>query len=166
MADKITIRRGSTAARVAETPSLGEPFWDTTLKRLFVGDGATAGGIVADGLAGNLADVNVAAAADATLLGIARFSLAARKIVAGAGSGAYTAKYSLAVADMREGAVVDLNVELAASANPTVEIYNGTSGGTLLATMANPAPAGAAYWYGRFRFDGNAWHCLFRAWQS
>ena len=55
------------------------------------------------------------------------------------------------------GAIVEVNIEFPASANPTIEIHD--TGGTLLASVTNPAPAAAAYWYGRFRFDGAAWHC-------
>lgn len=42
---KLLLRKGPTAERLAITLDSAEPGWDTTLKRLFVGDGATAGGI-------------------------------------------------------------------------------------------------------------------------
>jgi hypothetical protein len=45
MADTIQFKRGTTAARVAVTPAIGEPIWDKDKKCLFVGDGATLGGI-------------------------------------------------------------------------------------------------------------------------
>lgn len=44
MATTIQVRRGTTAQVDAVTPVSGEPLWDTTLKDLRVGDGATAGG--------------------------------------------------------------------------------------------------------------------------
>ena len=116
--------------------------------------------------AGNQADLTPSAAVSAALFAATGFFLLARKIVAGAGAGAYTAVYALPVASQRTGALAEVNVELAASANPTVELRNATGGGTLLASITNPAPGAAAYWYGRFRFDGTAWHCLFRSFQS
>lgn len=45
MSDKIQVRRGPTTDRVATTFDNGEPVFDTSLKRLFMGDGATLGGI-------------------------------------------------------------------------------------------------------------------------
>ena len=39
------MRRGSTAVRLTKTPSVGEPYFDTTEERLYVGDGETAGGV-------------------------------------------------------------------------------------------------------------------------
>lgn len=110
-------------------------------------------------------DLSISSAVSAALFAVTLFSMLHRKIIATAGSGAYSAEYALPTASMTTGAFVEVNVELAASANPTVEIRNATTGGTLLATVTNPAPAAAAYWYGRFRFDGTAWHKLFAAWQ-
>jgi hypothetical protein len=45
MATTIQIKRGTTAQVAAITPVSGEPVWDTTLKVLSLGDGATAGGV-------------------------------------------------------------------------------------------------------------------------
>lgn len=39
------VRQDTTAARIGVIPANGEPFWDTTLKRLFIGDGTTPGGV-------------------------------------------------------------------------------------------------------------------------
>jgi len=44
---KLLFRRGTDSDRQAVTLSLGEPGFTTDTKRLFVGDGSTAGGIVA-----------------------------------------------------------------------------------------------------------------------
>jgi hypothetical protein len=41
----IKLRRLSTTARLAVTPANGEPVLDLTTKALFIGDGATAGGV-------------------------------------------------------------------------------------------------------------------------
>jgi hypothetical protein len=45
MGQKIQVRRGATSDRTSVTFDGGEPVWDTSLKRLFVGDGTTPGGI-------------------------------------------------------------------------------------------------------------------------
>ena len=42
------IRRGLNAERLAITPEIGEPIWATDTKKLWIGDGVTAGGIAAD----------------------------------------------------------------------------------------------------------------------
>lgn len=45
MSQKIQVRRGTTAQRVAVTLDSGEPGWDTDTKQLYIGDGTTAGGV-------------------------------------------------------------------------------------------------------------------------
>ena len=45
MSNKIQFRRGTTVERTSITPDSGEPGWDTDQSQLYVGDGATAGGI-------------------------------------------------------------------------------------------------------------------------
>ncbi len=45
MSVPIQFRRGSTVDRMAVTLDSGEPGWDTTLKKLFMGDGTTPGGV-------------------------------------------------------------------------------------------------------------------------
>lgn len=42
---RFRVLRGTTAQRTAFTPLTGELVWDTTLSQMFVGDGATAGGL-------------------------------------------------------------------------------------------------------------------------
>jgi len=42
------IRRGTNAERQAYTPAIGEPIWTTDTKKLWIGDGITAGGIAVD----------------------------------------------------------------------------------------------------------------------
>ena len=49
MAQKIQLRRGLDAQRALITPDVGEPLFTTDNKQLFVGDGATAGGILIGG---------------------------------------------------------------------------------------------------------------------
>ncbi|MCE0484361.1 MAG: hypothetical protein LV479_09010 [Methylacidiphilales bacterium] len=49
MAQKIQIRRGLEAQRSLITPDVGEPLFTTDNKQLFIGDGATAGGLFVGG---------------------------------------------------------------------------------------------------------------------
>lgn len=42
------IRRGTNAERLAYTPAIGEPIWTTDTKKLWIGDGITAGGVAVD----------------------------------------------------------------------------------------------------------------------
>jgi hypothetical protein len=124
---------------------------------------AIAAAVLGLGPAPNQADLTPSAAVSAALFAATEFSAIANRILPGAGTGAFTAAYSLPTASMVTGAIAEINVELPASSNPTVEIHDG--GGSLLATLNNTS-GGAQYWYGRFRFNGTAWHPLFRAFQS
>jgi hypothetical protein len=49
MAQKIQVRRGVEAQRSLITPDVGEPLFTTDNKQLFIGDGATAGGLLVGG---------------------------------------------------------------------------------------------------------------------
>ena len=49
MAQKIQFRRGLDAQRALITPDVGEPLFTTDNKQLFLGDGASAGGILIGG---------------------------------------------------------------------------------------------------------------------
>jgi hypothetical protein len=49
MSQKIQIRRGVEAQRASITPDAGEMLFTTDNKQLFVGDGATAGGLLVGG---------------------------------------------------------------------------------------------------------------------
>ena len=49
MSQKIQIRRGVEAQRASVTPDAGEPLFTTDTKELFIGDGATAGGLYVGG---------------------------------------------------------------------------------------------------------------------
>jgi len=49
MSQKIQIRRGVEAQRALVTPDVGELLFTTDYKQLFVGDGATAGGLLVGG---------------------------------------------------------------------------------------------------------------------
>jgi hypothetical protein len=49
MSQKIQIRRGVEAQRALVTPDVGEPLFTTDNKELFIGDGATPGGLFVGG---------------------------------------------------------------------------------------------------------------------
>jgi Major tropism determinant N-terminal domain len=49
MAQKIQMRRGLEAQRTLVTPDVGEPLYTTDNKQFFIGDGATAGGLLIGG---------------------------------------------------------------------------------------------------------------------
>ena len=45
----LQFRRGTDSDRLTITPSAGEPIWTTDTEKLYVGDGSTAGGVLAGG---------------------------------------------------------------------------------------------------------------------
>jgi hypothetical protein len=49
MAQKLQLRRGLEAQRTSITPDVGEPLFTTDNKQFFIGDGATAGGVLIGG---------------------------------------------------------------------------------------------------------------------
>lgn len=77
------------------------------------------------------------------------------KVIPTAGAGAYTRTVSILTANATDGTTCRLRVEMPASLNPTVQIRNATSGGTLLVTVAPSATAFTAVF--DFTHDGSAW---------
>jgi len=120
---------------------------------------------VGNELAVDLAPVSInAAIGSQALFSASLFAQLCCCIVAAAGSGAYAANFVLPVTAMLPGALAHVNIELPASANPTINLYDTSTSGMELQTLTNPAPAAAAYWFGIFKFgqDGH-WHKLFSA---
>jgi hypothetical protein len=114
------------------------------------------------------ADLTPSAATSGNLFTDGLQSMVLSRILAGAGAGAYTATYALPTTSASDGELLLLNVELPTSANPTIQITNSTTGGTLLQTVTTPnAGAAAAYWFGIFKFSSlaGAWIKLFGAFQ-
>lgn len=66
----IKLRRGLESGRTSITPESGEPIWVTDEKKLYVGDGSTAGGILVSGGGGSswtnvtVTDANITAIND------------------------------------------------------------------------------------------------------
>jgi hypothetical protein len=86
------------------------------------------------------------------LLGRQPFSL-------GAGSGAYTANLLLGNTNAVAGALIRIPIDFPASADPTVNIYNASTGGTLLeGPLVNPNPSTPASFLFTAGFDGVNWH--------
>ena len=75
---------------------------------------------------------------------------------AGAGAGGYTRTQTVPIANRSAGDIVHYRCTLAASANPTVEIRNATSGGTLLTTFTGDA-GGASVAVASYVYTGSAW---------
>lgn len=72
-----------------------------------------------------------------------------------AGAGSYTRTVALLTANASAGDRVSIRFDMPASTNPTVQVRNATSGGTLLTTIAGEAggvPVCAEYFY-----TGSAW---------
>ena len=88
------------------------------------------------------------------------------KLTLAGGSGAYAVNLVLPVANLITPCTVEINLEFAASANPQVNIYDTSTGGTLLdGPIANPNPGVVSYYYGKFKFgrDGH-WHLITNNW--
>lgn len=79
-----------------------------------------------------------------------------QRIIAQAGSGPYTHNFTLDNAYAREGAIFRIAVEVAASANPTILIYNESTGGTLLDTITGDSSNAGTYFMELY-FNGTEW---------
>lgn len=77
------------------------------------------------------------------------------KLTPAAGSGAYTHVWYLPTSGRIAGDEEEILIELPASTNPTIEIRNATSGGTLLHSVTGIASA--TNYIARCVFTGSAW---------
>lgn len=77
------------------------------------------------------------------------------KLSVSAGVGAFTSKIILDTENAASGDIARAKLLMPASENPTIEIRNATSGGTLLYTLAGTGSAFAATL--TFTFNGTAW---------
>lgn len=76
-------------------------------------------------------------------------------ITAGTGSGAYTAIFPLLTSNANAGDTLTVNVDMAASTNPTVEFRNAAFNGTLLLTVTGDG-SGVGF-HALFTFNGTGW---------
>ncbi len=77
-------------------------------------------------------------------------------ITAGAGSGTYTYKFNLLTTGVPTGTLGDFYIQLPASVNPTIQVRNASSSGTILHTVSGDSD-NATYEHIQFRFNGTAW---------
>jgi hypothetical protein len=76
---------------------------------------------------------------------------------AAAGAGAYVANIVLSDTNALAGALARIPIDFAATLNPTINIYNGSTSGALLQTITN-IDANARSFLFTAGFDGTAWH--------
>lgn len=113
-----------------------------------------------DAMTGDSADLAVSTAGTSDLAPAAAFNRWFQKVVAQAGAGAYNRKLTLDTSKAMDGAMFFVYVELAASANLTVEIRNESAAGTLLQTLSGDADS-AGYFLFVAEFNGAAWQKIF-----
>jgi len=160
MARKIQIRRGSSSIRASKTPSLGEPYLDTTTLRVQVGDGATAGGVP---IGGQLTLEPLGAIAGPNASSTITFpkglpGYLGVGTVTGGGSD-FTHKLVIPVANRIAGDVARFKIGMPISAHPTVSFHNDADTNSALATLAPDAVVARTYLV-EFYFDGTAWQWL------
>jgi hypothetical protein len=110
------------------------------------------------------AALNIAAAGSSTISNSQAW-LSGRQPVTLA-AGAYSATLILSHTSALAGALVRIPIDFPASANPTVNIYDGSGAGSLLqGPLANPSPGKAGSFLFTAGFDGTAWHKESGAWQ-
>lgn len=76
-------------------------------------------------------------------------------ITASTGAGTYTRTISLLTTNASTGDMIDIRLDMPASVNPTVEIRNASSGGTLLTTAVGDGSTGTVHGY--YQYTGSAW---------
>lgn len=79
------------------------------------------------------------------------------KLTVTAPAGAYTHIVVLSTTNANAGDRYEVIALVPASAVPTIEVRNATSGGTLLQSLNNIDAAEALQWSGVFVYDGSAW---------
>jgi hypothetical protein len=161
MLAQIQLRQDTEANRTTCTPALGEAFFTIDLEELWMGDGATPGGIYVGSEFSTQAPADQNALAAATVIAVNpsnRFSNLLQRITAiGAGSGAFAITVNLYRAKALPAATVRVNVELPASTNPTVNVYDQTSAVELWS--ANNSTGNAVYLWADFQLGADgAWH--------
>lgn len=161
MARPIQILRDTSANLGPLIPRVGMPFYLTDTGEAGVGDGTST---VADLLAARVAGETFAVATTGTSTSAKAPLVRAYTITlaAAAGTGAFTRKLVLPVAGEREGALTLVRVEIAASANPAVEVRNATASGTVLWSQSGDA-AQARNYLVILRYTAGAWVRFFQA---
>jgi hypothetical protein len=89
--------------------------------------------------------------------------LGRQPLSAGAGTGAYVQNITLGDANALPGALIRIPIDFASTINPTINIYDGTTGGSLLQTITN-IDANARSFLFTAGFDGTQCHKETGAW--
>jgi hypothetical protein len=114
-------------------------------------------------LAWSNAALNLAAAGTTDITYTQTWLIGQAALVLAAGSGAFAANLTLDPANVLAGAVLYLPIDLAASTNGTLNVYDSSTSGTLLQTLTNP-DANARSYLLICRFDGMHWHKMGGFW--
>jgi hypothetical protein len=168
----ILIKRGTNAARTGYTPQTGELFWATDTKLLYCGDGATAGGNLVGSVTGSTApSANYSAGARPIVNSAGTTAIAPGSGISPyealfqiqAGSGTYTANFTLSRANAVLGYKINVLFQISASTNQTIRVYDNTTGGTLLDTFAGDGTARTIV--AQYLYTGAAWDKTISAYQ-
>jgi hypothetical protein len=105
------------------------------------------------------AALNLTAAGATDLVNSQTWLLGRAPVSVGAGSGgAFVANLTLDPSNALTGAFLRMPIDFAASMNGTLNIYDGTTGGTLLQTITQPDATQARSFLFLAGFDGAHWH--------
>lgn len=97
------------------------------------------------------------AAATVAILNAQTWLLGRASYHAEAGAGAYVLNLTLSDANALAGALVRVAIDFDATANPTINIYDGSVAGTLLQVITNPGAVAQSFLF-TGGFDGAHWH--------
>jgi hypothetical protein len=114
---------------------------------------------------GSFDDIQVSAAGTTDLAPTTPFSQWFQLITALAGVGAYTRKVTLDNTKAAAGAIFRIEIDLPASSNPTIQVYDNTITGTMIDTVTGD-PGQSSYYVLQARFDGVHWFKLSGAFQT
>ena len=115
------------------------------------------------GLAGSGAVAMLPQSVAVTIAPLSAYLIYHAPCSAGFGTGAYTQGIVLSVANAQPGSLMLVPIDVPGAPNPTINIYDGTTGGTLLQTLSTAgAPSGSFLFTARF--DGTNWHKLDAHW--
>lgn len=154
-----------TSLEIEGTPSSGNTRKlfqaDVQLRRPVVtpSSSATTGTQSVEDYSGSETDGAIAGTTSVTLAPAKRFLQWFKLYTVAAGSGTYTANIGLDGSKAVRGAIYRVELDIAATGNPTVNIRDGSSSGTIIDTIPGDSN-GASYYVGEYRWTGTAWKKL------
>lgn len=110
-------------------------------------------------LSGSDTDGAITGTLSATLSPTYRFIQWFKLYTVAAGSGTYTANIGLDGSEAVTGAIYRVELDIAATGNPTVNIRTGSPTGTIIDTIPSDS-SNATYYVGEYRWTGSAWKFL------